>query len=228
MTEMSSDFSYVALNAMLHTMPFCRRCHTVLNAMLHTMPCCIHCHVAYYAMLHVQCHIAYVMLHTMPCCIHCSVTQNAILYTLQCYIQGHIAYNVMLHTMSCYVQCHVSQNVMLAVASKEFICQHHQRFFVKFIYSILPCSSSQSLCFTCQKQKKVYTGRRKELFNVYLNLNIFRYSDKSTNRPKTRARETPRQRVYFARSLAEQNMCRTRARHVRERCVVQQAQISPQ
>lgn len=48
--------------------------------------------------------------------------------------------------------------------------------------------------FHLPKQKKV-TGRRKELFNVYLNLNIFRYSDKSTNRPKTRARETRRTRA---------------------------------
>lgn len=160
---------------MLHTMPFCRKCHTVLNAMLHTMPYCI-----------------------------CYVPYNSMLHTLQCYMQDHIAYNAMLHTMSCYVQCHVSQHVMLAAASKELICLHYERLLWNLF--IPPCPSSQSLCFTCQKQKKV-TGKRKELFTVYLNLNIFRHSVKSTNRPKKRARETRRTRVRVSSLWPQQKLC---------------------
>ena len=108
----------------------------------------------------------------------------------------------MLRTMSCFTTCHVGgalQGVHMSALLETF---------VKFIYPALPFLSV--LLFHLPKTKKV-TGKRKKLFTVYLNLNIFRYSDKSTNGPKTRARETrrkarafpPRQRVSFARSLAE-------------------------
>ena len=92
----------------------------------------------------------------------------------------------MLRTMSCFTTCHVGgnlQEVHMSVLLETF---------VKIIYHALPFLSVP--LFHLPKTKKV-TGRRKGLFTVYLNLNIFRYSVKSTNWPEKRARETRRTRA---------------------------------
>jgi len=95
----------------------------------------------------------------------------------------------MLRTVSCFTTCHVGgglQGVHMSALLETF---------VKFIYPALPFLWVP--LFHLPKTKKV-TGKRKELFTVYLNLNIFRHSVKSTNRPKKRARETRRTRALVS------------------------------